>query len=162
MFFDRSRIVTIESDVERIWIAAKLFDAQKKLRADPSEETNNQELKFLGVSYYVDHILEGLARDGLEYGDAPPTHLFVCDALDGVFLMRLSEGLLGYIARIDKKDLLENTFVSGLPVLVFPKLLRSGKTYRMTMGDDCLNVFFKDDVLQIQVEELVHSEVSDD
>ena len=153
MLFDRSRIVIIESDVERIWLSAKIFDAQKKLRADPSEETSNQELNILGVPYYVDHIQEGLARDGLEYGDAPPTHLFVCDALDGVFLMKLSEGILGYIARIDKKDLLENTFVSSLPVLVFPKILRSGKTYTMKLDDGLVEVSFQDECLRLDIKE---------
>ncbi len=155
MLFDRSRIVTIESDVERIWLSAKIFDAQKKLRADPPEETISQQLYVLGAENFVDHVLDEVVIPEIDYPDAPPTHLFVCDALDGVFLMRLpaSEKQTGYIARLDRKDTLEAPKLSVLPILVFPKILRSGKTYAMKMDDGLVEVSFQDECLRLDIKE---------
>lgn len=152
MFFTRNRIQVIESDVERIWLAAGIFDCQKKLRASPPEEARDLTYGVKEVKHYVDHILEGEFSEALLNSEAQPTHFFVCDALDGVFVMKLSgEQSLGYIARIDHKHLLEDSRLSGLPILVFPKVLRSGKTYKMTLEDGEVDVFFTDNKLYLKV-----------
>ena len=152
MLFERSRIQIIESDVERIWLIAGIFECNKKLHATPSVESPDRVYVICGKNNVVDHQLEDVARQGIENGDVLPTHLFACDALDGVFLMKLSgESQVGYIVRVDHKDILSLPAISRLPILTTPKVLKSGKTYSLSMDDGEVSMFFAEDKLCLKV-----------